>query len=119
MSSEPQQRSQPQLSAVFGADARHEGDLSFEGRVRVDGTFVGRLYTEEVLEIGPTGVVEGEADVARAIISGRFEGRLRCREHLRLTATADIRGEVDVGILECAAGARLRGPLRVRGEELP
>ena len=87
--------------------------------MRVDGTFVGRLYTEELLEIGPKGAVEGEADVARAIISGRFEGRLRCREHLRLTATADIRGDVDVGVLECASGARLHGSICVRGEELP
>jgi cytoskeletal protein CcmA (bactofilin family) len=107
------------LSVVFAPDARHEGDLSFEGRVRVDGTFVGRLYTEEVLEIGETGAVEGEVDVARATVAGRFEGRLRCREHLRLTATADVSGELDIGILECASGARLRGTIHVRGRELP
>lgn len=109
----------PPLRALFAADSRHEGDLSFEGRVRVDGTFVGRLYTEEVLEIGETGCVEGEADVARAIIAGRFEGRLRCREHLRLTRTAELSGQLDVGVLECEAGARIRGPIHVRGSELP
>ena len=110
---------EPPLRALFAADSRHEGDLSFEGRVRVDGTFVGRLYTEEVLEIGETGCVEGEADVARAIIAGRFEGRLRCREHLRLTRTAVLSGDFDVGILECEAGARIRGQVEVRGTELP
>jgi cytoskeletal protein CcmA (bactofilin family) len=107
------------LRALFAADARHEGDLSFEGRVRVDGTFVGRLYTEEVLEIGAGGAVEGEADVARAVIGGRFEGRLRVREHLRLMASAHVVGELDVGILECAPGARIEGPIHVRGSELP
>ncbi len=107
------------LTTLFGAGARHEGDLSFEGRVRVDGTFVGRLYTEEVLEIGPTGAVEGEADVAQAFIAGQFIGRLRCRERLRLAAGATVRGKVDVGILECPAGARIYGEVSVRGEELP
>jgi len=107
------------LSALFGADARHEGDLAFEGRVRVDGTFVGRIYTEEVLEISETGCVEGEADVARGLIAGRFEGKLRCREHLRLTRTADLSGEFDVGVLECEAGAQIRGAVHVRGRELP
>lgn len=107
------------LRALFGPGARHEGDLAFEGRVRVDGTFVGRLYTEEVLEIGETGCVEGEAHVARAVVAGRFVGQLRCREHLRLTATAVVEGAVDAGVLECAPGARISGAVQVRGGELP
>ena len=41
------------LNAVMGHGAHYEGDLSFEGRVRVDGTFVGRIYTEDCLEVGP------------------------------------------------------------------
>ena len=110
---------EPPLSVLFAPGTRHEGDLSFEGRVRVDGTFVGRLYTEEVLEIGQTGAVEGEADVARAVVAGRFDGRLRCREHLELTATAHVTGELDIGVMECAAGARIEGRVQVRGTELP
>ncbi|HCH63946.1 MAG TPA: hypothetical protein DFR83_14165 [Deltaproteobacteria bacterium] len=110
---------EPPLSALFGHGTRHEGDLSFEGRVRVDGTFVGRLYTEEVLEIGPGGGVEGEADVARAVIAGRFDGRLRCREHLQLLATAEVNGSLDIAVMECAAGAQIRGHVQVRGSELP
>ena len=107
------------LSAVFGQGSRHEGDLAFEGRVRVDGTFVGRLYTEELLEVGQTGAVEGEVDVACAIVAGRFEGRLRCRERLVLAATAHVSGVFDIGVLECAPGARIRGQVEVRGAELP
>ena len=110
---------EPPLSVLFASGTRHEGDLSFEGRVRVDGTFVGRLYTEEVLEIGETGSVEGEADVARAVVAGRFDGRLRCREHLQLTASAQVTGELDIGLLDCAAGARIEGQVQVRGSELP
>lgn len=109
----------PPLRAVFAEGARHEGDLAFEGRVRVDGSFVGRLYTEELLEIGPSGSVEGEADVANALIAGRFEGRLLCREHLTLAATATIRGPIDAGVLEVAPGARIEGEVRVRGGPTP
>ena len=103
----------------MGPGSHHHGDLSFEGRVRVDGTFTGRLYTEGLLEVGPTGVVDGEADVARAVIAGVVRGRFRVREHLRLQATGAVIGTLDAGILEVEAGARLDGPVRVQGEELP
>jgi cytoskeletal protein CcmA (bactofilin family) len=115
----PRSAPNPALAALFGPGAHHQGDLSFEGRVRVDGRFTGRLYTEELLEVGATGVIEGEADVARAVIAGRFTGRLRVREHLLLEPTARIEGALDIGVLELRAGARVSGELRVAGEELP
>jgi cytoskeletal protein CcmA (bactofilin family) len=107
------------LNAVMGPGAHYEGDLAFEGRVRIDGHFTGRVYTEDVLELGPDGVIDGEVDVARAIVSGRIQGRVRVREHLRLEATAVIDGKLDAGLVEMASGARIRGEIRVRGEELP
>lgn len=115
----PHDHSELPLNAVMGPGAHYEGDLAFEGRVRIDGHFTGRVYTEDVLELGPAGVIDGEVDVARAIVSGRIRGSLRVREHLRLEATAVIDGKLDAGRIEVAAGARIRGEVRVRGEELP
>ncbi len=107
------------LSGVVGQGVRFEGDLVHEGRVRVDGEFAGRVYSEDVFEIGPTGTVRGEADVARAVVAGRFEGALRVRELLVVEETAVIEGKLDVGVLDLRPGARLRGEVRVAGEELP
>lgn len=106
------------LGAVLGPDAHHQGDLSFEGRVRVDGQFTGRLYGEDALEIGASGVVDGEIDVAEAIIAGTVRGSLRVRGLLVIEATAAVDGLIDAGLLEVRPGARLRGELRVRGEAL-
>lgn len=103
----------------MSAGADYEGDMVFEGRVRVDGRFKGRITSDDLLEIGDEGQVEGEVDVARAIISGRVRGRLRVREHLRLLPGARVEGMVDAGVAEILPGARLRGEVRVAGEELP
>ena len=43
------------LTGYLGAGAVWSGDLSFEGRVRVDGTFKGRIYSEGILEVGASG----------------------------------------------------------------
>ncbi len=101
----------------MGPGARYEGDLSFEGRVRIDGTFIGRLYSEDVLEVGPTGRVEGEAEVAHAVIAGVVEGSLRVRRRLVLQPTAVVKGRLDAGRLEVKPGARLEGEVLVTGVE--
>lgn len=107
------------LAALMGAGARYEGDLSFEGRVRVDGHFEGRIYTEDLLEVGVDGHVEGQADVARAVVSGRMTGEIRVREHLRIEATGLVSGHLDAGIVELVAGGRIEGEILIRGHEQP
>lgn len=111
--------SEPPLSAVMGPGAHYEGDLSFEGRVRVDGHFTGRVYSEDLLELGAEGVIEGDADVARAIIAGRVIGRLRVRERLVIDSTGRIEGKLDAGVCEIRPGAVVRGEVIIRGEEVP
>ena len=110
-----QQKPEQELSALMGAGSRYEGDLSFEGRVRVDGHFTGRIYTEDCLVVGVDGVVAGECDVARAIVSGRIEGTVRVREHLLVEASGVIVGSLDAGVVEVLAGGRLEGEVRILG----
>jgi cytoskeletal protein CcmA (bactofilin family) len=107
----------PPMAALMGPDAHYEGDLRFDGRVRVDGHFTGRIYSEDLLEVGKDGIIEGEADVCRAVVAGEIRGKIRVREHLLLEATARVEAVLDVGILEVLPGARIRGELRVRGEK--
>lgn len=103
------------LGAVFGPGTHHQGDLSFEGRVRIDGRFTGRLHSEGTLELGAAGAIEGEVDVARAVIAGRVTGKLRVREHLRLEPTAVVDGLLDAAALDLRPGAQISGEVRIRG----
>jgi len=107
------------LSAVMGPDSHYEGDLAFDGRVRVDGHFTGRIYSEDTLEIGPGGLIEGEADVARAIVSGTVRGKMRVRELLVLQPTGHIEGNLDAGLVELHQGGVISGEVRIVGKELP
>ena len=119
MSSSDDPDQQLPLNAILGHGAHYQGDLSFEGRVRIDGHFTGRVYTEDILELGPQGLIEGEADVARAVISGHVRGKLRCREHLVVESTGFVDGALDAGVLDLRPGGRIRGEVFVAGEELP
>lgn len=93
------------LTGFLGPGAAWSGDLSFEGRLRIDGDFRGRIYSEDVLELGRTGHITGEVDVARAVVAGTVDGRLQVRESLVVEATAVIRGEVFMRRIKVAPGA--------------
>jgi cytoskeletal protein CcmA (bactofilin family) len=107
-------REEPPLT-VMGPGTHWDGDLTFEGRVRVDGHFEGRLYTEDVLEVGTTGRIEGELDVARAIISGRIIGKIRVRDTLVVESTGIIEGHLDAAVVELRPGATLNATVRITG----
>ena len=51
------------------------------------------------------------------MVAGELRGRIRVRRHLTLEATARVDAVLDVGVLEVMAGAKIRGEVRVRGEE--
>lgn len=93
------------LSGFLGPGASWSGDLSFEGRLRIDGEFRGRIYSEDVLEVGRAGRIHGEVDVARAVVAGLVDGRLQVRESLVVEETAVIRGEIHMRRIRVAQGA--------------
>ncbi len=94
MSAQSTQRQDRPLNGLLGTGTRVTGDLVFEGRFRLDGDFSGRIYSDDLLEVGASARIEGDVDVAEAIIAGFVEGDVRVRERLVIMATAEIRGEL-------------------------
>jgi cytoskeletal protein CcmA (bactofilin family) len=101
------------LAALLGRGATYAGEMTFEGRVRVDGTYKGRIHTEDVLEVGEGGVVDGEIDAATLIVAGTVVGRVRARERIVVEATGIVRGQLDAASIEVHPGARFDATLKV------
>jgi cytoskeletal protein CcmA (bactofilin family) len=103
------------LAALLGRGATYTGEMSFEGRVRVDGTYRGRIYTDDTLEIGESGTVDGDIDAAVLIVAGTASGGIHVRERLVLQPTGTLRGTVDAKSLEAHPGATVDATVRVGG----
>ena len=103
------------LAALLGRGATYTGEMSFEGRVRVDGTFRGRIYTDDTLEIGESGTVDGEIDAAFVVVAGVASGGIRARERLVLQPTGTLRGKVDAKALEAHPGGKVDATVRIGG----
>ena len=95
------------LAALLGKGARYSGDLSFDGRVRLDGFFKGRIHTEDVLEIGESGVVEGQVDAATLVVAGRVLGAVKVTQLLTITRTGSMSGEIDAARMVVEPGAKI------------
>ena len=101
------------LSALLGKGAGWTGDLRFEGRVRIDGTYKGRIYTEDILEVGEGGLIQGEIDAAILVVAGTVEGGVRVRERLQLQPTGIVRGRLDAKLLEVSPGGRIDATVKL------
>ena len=65
------------------------------------------------LEIGESGVVDGEIDAAVLIVAGTAAGKVRARERLVLEASGNLRGQVDAHSFEAHPGGRIDAAVKV------
>jgi cytoskeletal protein CcmA (bactofilin family) len=105
------------VTGWLGAGSTWRGDLSYKGRVRIDGAMYGNIQSEELLDLGATGRVEGDVWVAQALIGGTLVGQLVATERVTLLETAVVRGEIVTPWLDVRMGAKIEARIVVaRGD---
>jgi cytoskeletal protein CcmA (bactofilin family) len=102
-----------QVTGWLGVGATWTGDLVFTGRVRIDGTLIGTVRSDDLLDIGAAGRVEGEVEVAQALVGGVLHGILHARERVTLLETAVVKGEIHTPWLDVRNGAQLDAAVHV------
>lgn len=82
------------LTAFLENGTNFKGDLTFEGRVRIDGRFEGNINSKDALEIGENAVVDAEVHVGRVIISGKVSGNIAATESVEINSKAQVHGNI-------------------------
>ncbi len=108
-----QQQQGTQLNAFLGRGCIYEGKLTFEGRVRIDGSFTGEIFSNDTLEIGPDAEIEAEIDVATVVIAGRVTGNIQARQRCDLRAPGIVVGNITSPIITMDEGVRFDGEMRM------
>lgn len=101
------------VTGWLGTGSSWTGDLVFSGRVRVDGMLSGSVRSDDLLDLGAGGRIEGEVTVAQALVAGVLSGKLRASERVTLLETAVVTGEIETPWLDVRPGARLEAVVRV------
>ena len=100
-------------ATIIGPDAHIKGEMSFEGSVRVLGTFEGKMTCGGTIEVGETARCKATVEGVRVIVEGQVEGEIAARETIELKAKAVVRGDISAESLVVIDGARLSGHCRI------
>lgn len=104
------------ITSVIGQEMQMLGDISFKGKLRLDGKTEGNIQGDHLV-LGETGMVIGEVAVNTLVCSGRVQGNVNVKK-LQVTSSGVINGKVDAADLEVESGAALSGEIKSRSKEL-
>lgn len=107
------------IESLVGGKMRIEGDISFEGGLRIDGNVHGSVRAMEgkssMLVVSELASVKGAVQAAHVIVNGTIEGPVTATELLELQPKARVKGDVTYKALEMHNGAVVDGNLRHLG----
>ncbi|MCB9657446.1 MAG: polymer-forming cytoskeletal protein [Sandaracinaceae bacterium] len=103
-----------EINALLGAGTEYEGKLVFQGRVRVDGRFVGEILGSDVLILGATADVHAHVEVGSLIVlGGALHGDVVARRVVELHAPGAVHGDIQTPQLFIDKGATFTGQCRM------
>jgi cytoskeletal protein CcmA (bactofilin family) len=106
---------QKRIDSLIGAGTTVEGDVTFAGGLRVDGTVRGHVATVDkqpaTLVVSEQATIEGEIRVSHVVINGTVNGPVIANDYVELQAKARVNGDVTYRTLEMHVGAIVQGKL--------
>lgn len=106
--------SSKELSALLGEGASFEGTLVFEGRVRIDGRFKGRVVSDGTLVVGDRAEVEATLQVGMLIVlGGTVRGDVEATRTVELHAPSKVYGNITTPQLVIDRGVLFEGQSRL------
>jgi cytoskeletal protein CcmA (bactofilin family) len=106
---------QKRIDSLIGAGTIVEGDVTFSGGLRIDGSVRGHVGTVDnqaaTLVIGEHATIDGEVRVSHVVINGTVRGPVVANDYLELQAKARVNGDVTYRTLEMHVGAIVQGKL--------
>jgi cytoskeletal protein CcmA (bactofilin family) len=102
---------------IVGRDIVLTGEIKACDRLVVEGRVEAALSDIRTVEITPSGVLKGGAQVDSADIAGSYEGDLTVQQNLHIRATGRVHGQIRYGSIEIERGGRIGGQVEALTRE--
>ncbi len=106
------------MTGFFDKDTHIDGDLSFKGSFRIDGSFKGTIDSESTLIVGENGKIEAEIKIGYIVVNGEIKGNIQAKEKVEINSTGRVIGSVTAPKLVVEEGAYLETSCQT-SDELP
>lgn len=104
------------IQSLVGAGTVIQGNISFTGGLRIDGTVKGNIIATDgshsMLVVSEQAKIEGEVKVAHLIVNGSITGPVHATQLIELQPKAKVIGDVVYMALEMHHGALVSGMLK-------
>lgn len=101
--------SKGQVTALLDQGAAFDGRLTFEGTVRIGGSFKGEIFTNDTLVVQSGAKVEAQIEADTVIISGTVIGNIFARRKVVMHPPAVFQGTVTTPSLRIEEGVVFEG----------
>jgi len=119
-----------ELNALLGRGTHYAGKLHFEGRIRLEGSFIGEIRCahhgdeDGVLVIGEGADIQGDIEVGVCIVTGgNVVAQIRARNAIELHAPAVVTGDLHAPNVFIDRGVQFEGQCKMapleEGEPAP
>jgi len=98
-----------EITTILGKGSAFDGKLTFEGVVRIDGSFSGEIRTDGTLIIGQTAMVKAEIQANAVVIEGEVRGDVIASGSIEIHAPARVYGNLATPSLEIEKGSQFEG----------
>lgn len=97
------------ITALLDHGASFEGQLTFEGTVRIGGNFKGEIYTDDTLVVNYGARIEAHIEANIVILSGVVKGNIFAKNRVIMHPPAVFRGTVTTPSLRIDEGVVFEG----------
>lgn len=104
------------ITSIIGKGLIFTGNLSFSGKMRLDGKVKGNIKGEHLI-LGESGSITGDVETDTCTCQGRVVGNIKSKD-LTVTKGCRIDGNVETVNLSVESGASLNGEVKVDAKDL-
>lgn len=97
------------IGAFLGSNSEFEGQLTFQGTIRIDGRYEGNITVDGTLIVGPSGRVNAEIRASNMIISGEVTGNMTAATNIEVHASGKVYGNLIAPTVTIHEGAVFQG----------
>jgi cytoskeletal protein CcmA (bactofilin family) len=108
-------RTDGKLDTIIGKGTKIDGTVAIEGSTRIDGILSGKLTSNDIVTIGPSGEVKADVKAKSIIIGGKVNGNIEATEKIEIQARAEFRGDLVAKSLLIEHGALFHGTSNMMG----
>lgn len=104
------------ITSIFDKGVLVVGDISFKGKMRLDGSVKGNI-SGEYLIVSETGVVNGDITAAVVVCQGQVDGKISAKKFYAKKGGV-INGTLETSDLSVESGASLNGDIKAQTKSL-